>query len=453
MYTNNIKGIISEFKKGNRNAIKDIVIKTRTHVLNTIRTIVDDDEKAIKIAEEIYRDLLLNPDNISSDGNFDTYINSLIQSKVRNYTKDIKTLKSIESTDTNISTDNIDINEFKKYYNNPKVEKIIYQTINSLDEDYKVIAIDYYFFNIKEEELAKKYNSDVNTISAYISKINELIDKKSKPLFIKNKIINGDYSGISIVYSTIKLGYSIMSFDVLGIAVDKIEEQLQDKKDDENKEKDLKDFVEDIIKDYVKDWFLEKIKSAFITGVSATSIVNAKAAGMSLIKKIIIGTAITGVVTTGVVTVYNVTQNTYENKKSNVNNLEPSIQTNTNILINDTQIPVSLKVYCDDHVPEEIKTIFLDVDVPNDNLNTKELDILELSSKAVSGFDVYSDENSKYTTIHVVVEKDNLNENLIDFVEGLDVVDQNIIDKAKKFLNCNKTQFNKLIEEYGLKSK
>lgn len=160
-----------------------------------------------------------------------------------------------------------------------------------------------------------------------------------------------------------------------------------------------------------------------------------------MLKKILIGLLLLILIGCGVF-VYRLSQNTYENKIEEIKEKEPAIKVESNL----NNSAVSLNIYSDDENPEEIKSFYLDVDTENLGIDEKKLSLLETGSKAISGLDVYSDDG----VVHVVVDKEELNDDIINLVDKLGVVDKELLTKVQEVLEMNKDELIDFLAQNGL---
>lgn len=432
----NILNIFNEIDNGNKETIKDFIVSTRLYVLNSARSIVEDDDTAIKVAKDVYNELILsNKHDNASD--FLKSLNTRIIEISKKYSNDNVSISNIEKETSELDLSSINVNDYKEYYNNPAVEKVIFTTISALPKEEKEIVVRNYFGNETVGELAVSYGVSEETIESYINRANKLIESKSKPLFIKYKIKTANYKNAAIVYSTIKNIVSIATFDVLGIAADKVKDIVVDKEDEDNK--DLKSFVEDIFEDLVQDWFLNRLKSiasivtigaeAASTTAKATSskIAAGKTAASLAAKKVAIGVVAAATVTTGGIVAYNNLNKTKEPEPIKETIQEPEVYVAETTI---NSMPVEVQLYSDEN-DDNIGRVSATAKIAKDQIDSGLLKGVKLASKVVSGLDFDYTESDDGYIVDVGVDNDKINDKLIDFVESLGMFDESLIEQIE----------------------
>lgn len=443
-----INKLFNSIENGNHKAINDFIVASRQYVLNTARSIVNDDDKAIEIAEKVYERIIFNKNSIDKDENVSKYLYSIIKDVANEYLPVDIELKEIPKINSDINVFEIDDSVYADYYNNPKVERVIYETINALPKEEKEIVIKYYFGQESIKEIADDYAVNENVINNYISKANDLIEKKSKPLFVKYKVETADYSNVAIIYSVVKKCISIATFDIVGIAADKIKDKVT--KDVEEDEKDLKSFVKDILEDLIQDWFIDRIKSVFAIssiGVTSKTIADtttgvAKKAGMSLAKKVVLGVVAAGVATTGGVVAYNAIES--KNNVKVVESIKPAVSASMDI----SSVPVMIDFYSsqNDEIVDKICAEFM---VSNKTLNESKLKAIEISAAALS-IDISHSVGDTMTTIRVIADKQSIGKRIIDFASTLGIIEQSKLEQLNKLISCDVSELISYLNEIGV---
>ena len=445
---NKLDKLFDSINNGNRQAIQEFIVSSRQYVLNTARCIVNDDNDAIDIAEKVYEKIIFNENKINNSKDISQYLYSLVSQEAKNHSSNNLQLVNLDNISSDVESIEIDDSKYSKYYNNPKVEKIFYETINALPNEEKEIVIRYYFGQKSINEIANDFNVSEDIISKYINNANELIEKTSKPLFIKYKIETADYSKVAIIYSSIKKCISIVNFDVLGIAVDKLKDSVS-KKDDEE-EKDLKSFVKDILEDLVQDWFLERLKSVFaFSAISAGQEVAkntfaksaAKKVGTSAIKKVAIGAVTAGVVVTGGV----VAKNVVEIKK------EAEIVETTGSVINAEMEFASIPVFVDFYSTEnenEVDKLHAEFAIEKGSINEVELKAIEVSALAM-GINISHYESNDSIIIEIIAKKENLGSKLISIASSLGIFSEEELNELENIFNYDSEELTDYLYEKG----
>ena len=443
-----LDSLFNSINNGNKEAIQDFIVATRQYVLNTARCFVNDDNDAIDIAKKVYEKIVFNENKTKESKDISQYLFSLVSQEAKNYSSNKLELIDLNNISTDVKAIEIDDSKYSKYYNDPKVEKVFYEAINSLPNEEKEIINRYYFGQESIDDIANSFNVSEEIISKYINNANSLIETASKPLFIKYKIETADYSKVAIIYSSIKKCISIANFDVLGIAADKLKDTVS-KKDDEE-EKDLKSFVKDILEDLVQDWFLERLKSIFaFTAIGATQEAAknafikgaAKKAGTSVAKKVVIGAITAGVAVTGGV----VAKNMIETKK------EAEIVETTGSAIyaemNFASVPVFVDFYSTEN-EEEVDKVRAEFAIDKGTVNEPELKAIEISALAM-GININHYESGDSIIVEIIAKKENLGDKLLSIASSLKILSDNELNELKNMLNYNTEELTDYLYEKG----
>lgn len=444
-----LDSLFNSINNGNKEAIQSFIVSSRQYVLNTARCFIDDDNDAIEIAKKVYEKIVFNKNKIENNEDISQYLYSLIRQEAINYSSNKLELVDLNNISSEIENIEVDDSKYSKYYNNPKVEKVFYETINSLPNEEKEIINRYYFGQESIKDIANNFSVSEDIISKYINNANSLIEAASKPLFIKYKIETADFSKVSIIYSSIKKCISIVNFDVLGIAADKLKDTIT-KKDDEKEEKDLKSFVKDILEDLVQDWFLERIKSVFaFSAIGATQEAaktafvknTAKKAGTSVAKKVVIGAITAGVAVTGGV----VACNMIETKK------EAEIVDTNGSVINAEMTFGSIPVFVDFYSIEnesEVDKLHAEFAVDKGTINEAELKAIEISALAM-GINISHYESVDSIIVEIIGKKENLGDKLISLASSLKILNEDELNELKNILNYNTEELTDYLYEKG----
>lgn len=445
---NKLDSLFNSINNGNKEAIQSFIVSSRQYVLNTVRCFVDDDNYAIDIAKKVYEKIVFNKNKIENNEDISQYLYTLISIEVKNYSSNKLKLVDLNNISSEIEDVEVNDSKYSKFYNNPKVEKVLYETINGLPNEEKEIINRYYFGQESICEIASNLNVSEDIVSKYINNANNIIETKSKPLFIKYKIETADYSKVAIIYSSIKKCISIMNFDVLGIAADKLKDSISKKEDEE--EKDLKSFVKDILEDLVQDWFLERLKSVFaFSAIGVTEEVaknafvksTAKRVGTSVVKKVVIGTITAGVVVTGGV----VANNMIKTKK------EAEIVEATGSVISAEMTFGSVPVFVDFYSIEdesEVDKLHAEFAIDKDTINETELKAIEISALAI-GINISHYESSGSIIVEIIGNKENFGDKLIGLASSLKILDEHEINELKLLFNYNTKELTEYLYEKG----
>ena len=443
-----LDSLFNSINNGNKEAIQSFIVSSRQYVLNTARCFIDDDNDAIEVAKKVYEKIIFNENNIENNEDISQYLYSLISQEAKNYSSNKLELVDLTDISNEIKSIEIDDNKYSKYYNNPKVEKVFYETINNLPNEEKDIVIRYYFGQESIEKIANSYSVSKDIVSKYINNANNIIEIKSKPLFIKYKIETADYSKVAIIYSSIKKCISIVNFDVLGIAADKLKDSVS-KKDDEE-EKDLKSFVKDILEDLVQDWFLERLKSVFaFSAIGITeevaknvSVKSAtKKVGTSVAKKVLIGAITAGVAVTGGVVANNIIKTKNDSK---------IIETADNVIYAEMEFastPVFVDFYSSES-DDEVNVISAEFALDINSVNETELKAIEVTSLA-AGINISHYESGDSYIIKIVANKESLGSTFISLATSLNLFDEGELNELKKIMNYNVDELNDFLYEKG----
>ena len=446
--------ILGKIRNGNKEAISDFIVATRQYVLNTARCFVDDDNDAISISKKVYEKIIFD-NNIIEGKEITDCLFSLISEEAKQYSSRKIELSDIDVVDTQIANIDVDESKYINYYNDPKVERVLYETINSLPKQEKDIVIRYSFGQESISDIANSYGVSNEVINKYINNANALIEKTSKPLFVKYKIETADYSKVALIYSVVKKCISVVNFDVIGIAADKVKDSISN---DDSEEKDLKSFVKDILEDLVQDWFLERIKSLFVTssiGTVSTVFANtteevvkdtvikgaAKKAGSSIAKKIVIGALTTGVVVTGGVVYKNVNE-----AKKDVEIVETTIPV-INAEMTFASTPISVDFYSSQN-NNEVDKLHAEFAIDKDMIKESQLKAIELSASAI-GINVSDKESGDSLIIDIIADKEDLGNKAIALASSLNMLSENELDELKKILGFNAEELADYLYEKG----
>lgn len=447
--------LFSRINNGNKQAIQDFVVSSRQYVLNTARCFVNDDKQAIDIAKKVYEKIIFT-ENKFDKNEISKYLYSLVKEETKNYSTDKLELVDLDKISSDVSVIDIDDSKYSKYYNDPKVERVFYDTINSLPKEEKEIVIRHYFGQESIEDIASSFNVSEDIVNKYINNANSLIESASKPLFVKYKIETADYSKVAIIYSTVKKCISILNLDVLDLAADKVKDAVA--KDDEEDEKDLKAFVKDILEDLVQDWFLGRLKTVFAfsaVGGTSAAFVNtaeeatkdvlikgvAKKASASVAKKVIIGALTAGVAVTGGVVVNNI----IETKK------EAQIVDNAVSFINAQMTFASTPVFidfCSTKNDNEVDKLRAEFSVNKESINESGLKAIELTASAI-GVNISHSESSSSYTIVIIADKNDLGNKLIGLASSLNILSEDEINEIKNMMNYNVDELTDYLYDNG----
>ena len=449
----NLSVLVNNFKNGNKDLISKTIESSRLYVTMLARSIVDNDSDAIKLAEDVYDELIFNASRLENVDSFTNYVNDLVMQKSQAYVKN-KSLKPINKENDEYNLSKINIDDFKDYYNNPKVEKAIFDTINSLPVEEKEIVTKVYFSNYSISEIATKYNISEETVNSYLARANKAIDDKSKKYFIKYKVDSVNYNRLEIIYSVIQLGINICNKDVISIVVDTTTnaiDNIGEEKGEEKKE-DLKDFVKSILEDQVKGWFVDRFKSmlVFASASSATGTIAAetvktaaikttKAVGTSIVKKVIVGTLVTGVATTGGYTAYKVIDNKNQAELLKQKQADYSINTGDDL---------GIDIYKDEETGE-IKDFAVDATVSKKRIKSGLLTTAEVVTAAIPGLNITHEENEDEYIIHVIVDKTKINKELINNFVKLGIINKKTADEYIGLLDCDNEQLLEYLNKLG----
>ena len=452
---NKINGLFKQINSGNKEAINSFIVASRQYVLNTARCFVNDDNDAINIAKKVYENIIFNSTQLEKE-EVSQYLYKLIKNEADNYSSKKLELVDLSTADNKKFELEIDDNKYSKYYNDPKVERVLYDTIGNLPKEEKDIIIRYYFGQESIEDIADSYNVSQEIINKYINNANEIIEKTSKPLFVKYKIETADYSNVAIIYSVVKKCISIVNLDVLGLTADGVKDAFT--KNDKEDKKDLKSFVKDILEDLVQDWFLDRIKSVLAAAsLGATSTVFAsttqgtaksavakgvaKKAGASLAKKIVLGTVATGVAVTGGIVANNVIQT--KNNAKIVENTAPVISANMPF----ASVPVYIDFYSsnNDSVVDKILAEFA---IDKNIIDEGQLKAIEVSALAI-GVDMSHSSNDTLTSIRIIADKAGLGNKLINLASSLNILNEDEIDELQKIINYDVDELTDFLFEQG----
>lgn len=456
--------LFTEINNGNKQAIKSFILSTRTYALNYARNIVDDDNKAIELVENAYNKIFFN-EKLNNNKDYIKCLDSAIKEAAKTYISSVE-IKDIDKVDSKIELKDIDVDKYKNYYNNPKVEKVIYETINALPKQEKEIVIRSYFGGETISDIAKDYKVKEETIESYINSANNLIEEKSKLLFAKYKIETANYKNAAIVYSTIKNIISFATLDVLGITVDKLKDLAE--QDDDKDEKDLKTFVSDILKDLVQDWFLDRIRSLFVistisaeavatetatssavetvAAATATKAAVGKTAVSIVAKKVIIGVAAAAVATTGGVVAYNSIATNKEEKQSEIVETKTSSNLAAEAVID--SMPVSIEFYSENG-DENIDSIEGSVYIPMNEFDESNMKKIEVASIVISGLDLNHEIQGDNAIVNIKVNKNKINTKLLDFIKSLGILDESTVEKLQAMLTMNSQELNDYLTQIG----
>ncbi len=264
--------LISKVRSGDQKAIKELMKTTRLHVLNMARSCVNNDDDALLVAQQSYEDLILGKAKVDD---VCKYLNKRVianANKLKNNKLDFNLKHKAKKS---IDLDKVDINNAKDCLNNPYLERVIYETFDKLNDEEKAVVMPIYYSSNSVEDVAKELKQDKKTIQDYLDVANEKIDKTFQKLCKKYKLgnlVNSKVYNASFIYSVVKLGYSIVTLDVVGLSVDLIGDSKKPSaiginkiKEDNPLDVTLKIFVRAVFKDLVKDFFIGRAQSV-VTG-------------------------------------------------------------------------------------------------------------------------------------------------------------------------------------------
>lgn len=256
-----VKEFISNIKCGDRQLTEGFIHSTRLFSLNLAKNLVNDDGKAIEVVKEAYEDIILSDRTYSDDDSLTEILRETINEKASAYNKTGFDLS--EKTDDvpdKYHLDAIDIDKYRNFYDQPRVENEINQIINSLDEIEKNVLIQTYYSGGNIDEVAEEYQTSKNTIQYYLNKAND-------------KISEIDFEKVALVYSVISLGINVMKLDFVGIGISAAKDKVKDKLiHEERSNSDFKSFVNNLLQDSVEDWFLDRIRSIVTTTVASGTV-------------------------------------------------------------------------------------------------------------------------------------------------------------------------------------
>ncbi len=260
-----LQDLIIGLKNGNEELVARTIESSRTFALNYARNLCGNEEEAIELVKESYRELIFGDDDYDSYDSFAELLQDLI--KAQRSGKRNRTM----AKETDVSLDP-DTESLKEYCNDPRIEEVIYETLRQLDPVSKEAVLRTYGGDEATEEIARDLQCSKEEIRQLLSQAEEQIEEKAPSVLKKLHLQDLDFTKAEQFYGVLKLGKSLVDLDITGIVIDVVKDRIGDAviEKDEDEKKDFKRFVEDLMKDSIEDWFIDRIRS-YATGSALTT--------------------------------------------------------------------------------------------------------------------------------------------------------------------------------------
>lgn len=190
----NLKKAISEFLEGNTSSFDDIYKFSSKYVYTCISKIVKDEELIKDIMQETYIEVIKNIDKLKNIEVFKQWAGKIAVNKTKRY------LIKDNKIDLEYDEDAYDVEEERERFipeniiEDKETKNYIKNIINLLSDVQKMVIIDYYFNDMKVDEISKKLEMPSGTIKTHLHRARKKI---------KLEVSNLESKGVKVYSSSI----------------------------------------------------------------------------------------------------------------------------------------------------------------------------------------------------------------------------------------------------------
>jgi len=196
----NLKKAINEFLEGNTSSFDDIYKFSSKYVYTCISKIVKDEELIKDIMQETYIEVIKNIDKLKNIEVFKQWAGKIAVNKTKRY------LIKDNKIDLEYDEDAYDVEEEREIFlpeniiEDKETQNYIKNIINLLSDVQKMVIIDYYFNDMKVDEISKKLEMPSGTIKTHLHRARKKIKLEVSNLESKGVKLYSSSIGVILIF-------------------------------------------------------------------------------------------------------------------------------------------------------------------------------------------------------------------------------------------------------------
>lgn len=196
----NLKKAINEFVEGNTSSFDDIYKFSSKYVYTCISKIVKDEELIKDIMQETYIEVIKNIDKLKNIEVFKQWAGKIAVNKTKRY------LIKDNKIDLEYDEDAYDVEEEREIFlpeniiEDKETQNYIKNIINLLSDVQKMVIIDYYFNDMKVDEISKKLEMPSGTIKTHLHRARKKIKLEVSNLESKGVKLYSSSIGVILIF-------------------------------------------------------------------------------------------------------------------------------------------------------------------------------------------------------------------------------------------------------------
>ncbi|MEI3336486.1 MAG: sigma-70 family RNA polymerase sigma factor [Clostridium sp.] len=196
----NLKKAINEFLEGNTSSFDDIYKFSSKYVYTCISKIVKDEELIKDIMQETYIEVIKNIDKLKNIEVFKQWAGKIAVNKTKRY------LIKDNKIDLEYDEDAYDVEEEREIFlpeniiEDKETQNYIKNIINLLSNVQKMVIIDYYFNDMKVDEISKKLEMPSGTIKTHLHRARKKIKLEVSNLESKGVKLYSSSIGVILIF-------------------------------------------------------------------------------------------------------------------------------------------------------------------------------------------------------------------------------------------------------------
>lgn len=315
----NFKPLLKRARTQDEQAYRDLIDATKDYVYFFARTLLNNNEAAEDVSQEVYIKLFNNLNNIKNDDAFQGYLSTIVRNCANEYLR-----KNHKIDENGVDVNYVDYDEIQEYdlqderidtqpellLNQNEKRKIVLSIIDSLPYEQKEVVMMYFFDEKKITDIATELNVSENTVKSRLTYAKAKIKTEVEDLSKKHDIKLYDLSAVVFFIILLKMYGKVMLrkmsqiigsiFIRLGVnestvVTIKQKSSFSDmfkNKTNKTTKQVVKEKVEPTITKTVSDTVSDEVVTKTVTGVATKT-------AMPIAAKIAIGVACLGLVVGG----------------------------------------------------------------------------------------------------------------------------------------------------------
>lgn len=198
-----IAELVIRIQNGDKEAFNELYLETQKYIRYSAFQCCQNKENAEDIVQETYITIFKKIDSLKDPSSAYAWISQIVRTKSIDYFRKNSKIEFVSEDGEYLSDDILENDKIEMpedIMENKETQKLIHDIINKLPEIQKMIVLDYYYNELKVNEIADLYNMPSGTVKTYLSKSRKFIKSEVEDLNKKHGIKLYSVSALPVLY-------------------------------------------------------------------------------------------------------------------------------------------------------------------------------------------------------------------------------------------------------------